>query len=212
VHIGGSWIGLRLMAPRARARVLRFTLFLVLKASDEQIGLIAGLLAIRADGRYAIPDPSSQQPRDKTLTALLAYLSSQATQQPVLVLYEDIHWIDPSSLELLSRTVECIPHLPVLVLATARPEFRPSWAEEAHVTTLMLGRLDRHDAANLVARVAAGRMLSAETVEQILARSEGVPLFVEELTKAVLDAEPRSSSGVSTPTGLRACRSAPRRH
>ena len=136
-------------------------LLATLKASDDQVGLIAGLLAIRADDRYAIPDPSPQQRRDKTLAALLAHLSSLAARQPVLVVYEDIHWIDPSSLELLSRTVERIPHLPVMVLATARPEFRSSWAEEAHVTTLMLGRLDRRDAANLVARVAAGRTLSA---------------------------------------------------
>jgi predicted ATPase/class 3 adenylate cyclase len=165
-----------------------------LNMSDEQIGLIAGLLAIRTNGRY--PEPSPQQRRDKTLAALLAHLSSLAARQPVLILYEDLHWIDPSSLELLSRTVECIPHLPVLVLATARPEFRPSWAEEAHVTTLMLGRLGRYEAAALVTRVAAGRTLSGEVVEQILARSEGVPLFVEELTKAVLDAELRRSSGV----------------
>jgi class 3 adenylate cyclase/tetratricopeptide (TPR) repeat protein len=166
------------------------------KANEEQIALIAGFLAIRAEGHYAVPEPSPQQRRDKTLGALLAHLSSLAARQPVLVLYEDLHWIDPSSLELLSRTIECIRQLPVLVLATARPEFRPSWTEEAHVTTLILGRLDRHDAADLVARVAAGRTLSAEIVEQILARSEGVPLFVEELTEAVLEAAARSTGDV----------------
>ncbi len=166
------------------------------KANGEQIALIARLLGIRAEGHYGNQDPSPQQRRDKTLGALLAHLSSLAARQPVLVLYEDLHWIDPSSLELLSQTIEYIRRLPVLVLATARPEFRPSWTEEAHVTTLMLGRLDRHDAASLVARVADGRTLPAEIVEQILARSEGVPLFVEELTKAVLEAEPRSSGEV----------------
>jgi class 3 adenylate cyclase/ABC-type transport system involved in cytochrome c biogenesis ATPase subunit len=159
------------------------------KASEEQVCLIAALLAIRTDGRSAIHELSPQQRRGKTLAALVGHLSRLAAHQPVLVLYEDIHWIDPSSLELLSRTVECIQHRPVLVLATARPEFRPSWAEEAHVTTLMLGRLDRHYAAALVAGVAAGGTLSDEVVEKILTRSEGVPLFVEELTKSVLEAD-----------------------
>ena len=154
--------------------------------------MIASLLAIRADGRNVVPDLSPQQRKDKTLAALLAHLSGLAARQPVLVLYEDVHWIDPSSLELLSLTIERIAHLPVLVLATGRPEFRPPWAEEAHLTTLTLGRLDRLEAASLVARVAADRPLPRELVEQILARSEGVPLFVEELTKAVLEAGPSS--------------------
>ena len=127
------------------------------------------------------------------MAALLAHLSGLAARQPVLVLYEDVHWIDPSSLELLSLTIERIAHLPVLVLATARPEFRPPWAEEAHLTTLRLGRLDRLEAASLVARVAADQALPREVIEQILAHSDGVPLFVEELTKAVLEAGPDSS-------------------
>ncbi len=160
------------------------------EASDEQIGMIASLLAIRTGGRYVPPDLSPQQRRDRTLSALLAHLSGLAARQPVLVLYEDVHWIDPSSLELLSLTVERIAHLPILVLVTARPEFRPPWAEEAHLTTLTLGRLDRREAESLVARVAADRRPPAEVIKQILTHGEGVPLFVEELTKAVLEAKP----------------------
>ena len=115
------------------------------EVSDEQIGLIASLLAIRADDRLP-PDLSPQQRRDKTLSALLAHLSGLAARQPVLVLYEDVHWIDPSSLELLSLMFERIAHLPVLVLVTARPEFRPPWARKRIMTTLTLGRLDRLEA------------------------------------------------------------------
>ena len=112
------------------------------------------------------PDLSPQQRKDKTLAALLAHLSGLAARQPVLVFYEDVHWIDPSSLELLSLTIERIAHLPVLVLATARPEFRPPWAEEAHLTTLTLGRLDRLEAASLVARVAADRPSRARSLNR----------------------------------------------
>ena len=112
----------------------------------------------------------------------------------MVVLYEDLQWIDPSSLELLSLVIERIARLPVLVLATARPEFRPPWAEEAHLTSLTLGRLDHSDARKLVTSVSAGRPLSRGVAEEILAHSEGVPLFVEELTKAVLEARPGSGS------------------
>jgi tetratricopeptide (TPR) repeat protein len=156
--------------------------------SDEQIGVIANLLAIRADGRYALPNLSAQRRKGLTLSALLAHLSGLAAQHPVLVIYEDVHWLDASSLELLALTIERIANLPVLVLATGRPEFRAPWAEEAHLTTFTLGRLGRLEAEALVACVAADHALPREAIEQILARSDGIPLFVEELTKAVLEA------------------------
>jgi class 3 adenylate cyclase len=178
------------------------------KASDEQVGLVANLLGIRADG-HRFPGLSPQQRKDRTLAALLAYIEDLAEGQPVLVIFEDVHWIDPSSLELLSLMIERTARLRVLTLATARPEFRPPWAEEAHLTTLTLGRLDRHDAASLVARVAGNSALSREVVEQILLHSDGVPLFIEELTRVVLEAGPESSSGavarvraVEMPTSL----------
>jgi predicted ATPase/class 3 adenylate cyclase len=173
-------------------------LFAASEPSDEQMGMIASLLAIPAAGHYVLPDLSPQRRKDKTLAALLAHVSGLTAQQPVLVLYEDVQWIDPSSLELLSLTIERIVLLPVLVLATARPEFRPPWAEEAHLTTLTLGRLDRLDSASLSAHVAAARILPREVIEQILAHSEGVPLFIEELTKAVLEAGPGYHSDAVT--------------
>ena len=166
-------------------------------ANDEHIGMIVNLLAIPAGGRLAPPDVSPQQRKGKTLSALLAHLCGLGARQPVLVLYEDVHWIDPSSMELLSLTAAHIAHLPVLVLITGRPEFRPPWPEEAHLSTMTLRRLDRTESANLISRVAAGQDLPDEVVEQIATRGDGVPLFVEELTKAVLEIGPSpDASGV----------------
>ena len=123
----------------------------------------------------------------RTLQALVDQLAGLAAQQPVLALYEDVHWIDPSTLELLGLVIERIRQLPVLVLITFRPEFQPPWTGQAHVTTLTMSRLGRRQGADLVARVTGDKPLPAEIVEQIVARTDGVPLFVEELTKTVLE-------------------------
>jgi predicted ATPase len=113
----------------------------------------------------------------------------------VLAVYEDVHWADPSTLELLGMVIECVRHLPVLVVVTFRPEFQPPWAGQAHVTTLTMSRLGRRQGADLVARVAGEKALPAAIVEQIVARTDGIPLFVEELTKTVLE------SGLLTDAG-----------
>ncbi len=110
-----------------------------------------------------------------------------AARQPVLMLFEDAHWIDPTSLELLTSTVARASQLPLLLLVTARPEFTPPWPAEAHVTTLPLARLGRREGATLVERSAGGKALPAEIVEQILARTDGVPLFLEGLTKTIIE-------------------------
>jgi predicted ATPase len=110
-----------------------------------------------------------------------------AARQPVLMLFEDAHWSDPTSLELLTLTVARASTLPLLLLITARPEFTPPWPAEAHVTTLPLARLGRREGATLVERSAGGKALPAEILEQILARTDGVPLFLEELTKTIVE-------------------------
>ena len=110
-----------------------------------------------------------------------------AERQPVLMLFEDAHWIDPTSLELLTLTVARAPQLPLLLLVTARPEFTPPWPADAHVTMQVLARFGRREGATLVARSAGGKALPAEILEQILARTDGVPLFLEELTKTVIE-------------------------
>jgi hypothetical protein len=131
------------------------------------------------------------------LTALLAQLERLAARQPVLVVYEDVHWIDPTTLELLTLVIECVQHLPVLLLVTARPEFRPPWPAYPYVTNLALGRIGRDESVALIAQVTGGKALPSEVLQQILARTDGIPLFIEELTKAVVE------SGVLTDAGDR---------
>jgi predicted ATPase len=155
------------------------------------------LLSIPNAGRYPLPELNPQKRKEKTLTALLAQLERLAGRQPVLVLYEDVHWIDPTTLEFLTLVIERVQHLPVLLLITARPEFRPPWPAYAHVTLIALGRIGRDEGTSLVAQVTGGKALPSEVLEQILARTDGVPLFIEELTKAVVE------SGVLTDAGDR---------
>jgi predicted ATPase len=122
-----------------------------------------------------------------TLEALIRQLEGLARQQPALVIFEDAHWIDPTSRELLDLAVERVRSLPVLLIVTFRPEFQPPWTGQAQVTMLALNRLDRRDRTALVAQIACGKALPGEVVAQIVDRTDGVPLFVEELTKSVLE-------------------------
>jgi len=153
--------------------------------APEGIDLIADLLSLPA--RHPAPELSPQQRKEKTLAALLAQLDGLARHQPVLMLFEDLHWIDATSLELLTAIVDRVQHLPVLLLATARPEFTPPWPSQAHVTALSLTRLSRRECAALVERITEGKALPEEVLEQILARTDGVALFIEELTKTVIE-------------------------
>jgi len=158
-------------------------------ATEEEIGLIAGLLSIPTGERYQPAAMSPQRRKEKTFEALHAQLAGLVAQQPVLMIFEDVHWSDPTSLELMSLSVERVKRLPVLLLITARPEFKPPWPNESHVTALAPSRLGRADAAALVERVTGGKALPTNVMEQILARTDGVPLFVEELTKVVMESD-----------------------
>ena len=162
---------------------------------DEVVPLLAALLGVPTGERYPALTLTPEVQKRRTLQALVDQLAGLAAQQPVLALYEDVHWIDPSTLELLGLVIERIRQLPVLVLITFRPEFQPPWTGQAHVTTLTMSRLGRRQGADLVARVTGDKPLPAEIVEQIVARTDGVPLFVEELTKTVLE------SGLLTDAG-----------
>ena len=150
--------------------------------------LFAALLSIPFGERYPPLALSPTQQRRRTLAALLDQFEGLARQQPILLLFEDAHWADATSLELLDLTVERVRQLPVLALFTFRPEFEPPWVGLPNVGTLTLGRLDRNDVESMVARVTGGRALPAEVMKQIVAKTDGNPLFVEELTKAVLEA------------------------
>ncbi len=156
-------------------------------AGAEEIGFIAERMSIPTGDKYPLPDLTPQRRKEKTLEALLAQMARLAARTPVLMLFEDAHWIDPTSLELLTLTVARAPQLPLLLLVTARPEFTPPWPADAHVTMLPLARLGRREGAALVERSAGGKALPAEILEQILARTDGVPLFLEELTKTIIE-------------------------
>jgi class 3 adenylate cyclase/tetratricopeptide (TPR) repeat protein len=150
--------------------------------------LFAALLSIPFGGRYPPLTLSPTQQRRQTLAALLDQFEGLARRQPILLVFEDAHWADATSLELLDLTVERMRQLPVLALFTFRSEFEPPWIGLPNVGTLTLGRLDRDDVESMVARVTGGRVPPAEVMKQIVAKTDGNPLFVEELTKAVLEA------------------------
>src|SRR5438128_8059485 len=150
--------------------------------------LFAALLSIPFGERYTPVALTSTQQRRQTLAALLDQIEGLARRQPILLFFEDAQWADATSLELLDLTVERVRQLPVLALFTFRPHFEPPWVGLPNVSTLALGRLDRSNVESIVARVTGGRPLPAEVTEQIVVKTDGNPLFVEELTKAVLEA------------------------
>jgi class 3 adenylate cyclase/predicted ATPase len=167
--------------------------------SIEDMGLLAELLSLPS--HYPLPPSTPQRRRRKTLDALLRRLEALARQEPVLMVFEDLHWIDPSSRELLDRMIERLTRLPVLLLATFRPEFVAPWSGLPQVTALTLARLDRRTGAAMVRGLAGKAVLSSEAAAEIVERADGVPLFVEELTKAVLEAGGRGEGIEKTLAG-----------
>jgi class 3 adenylate cyclase len=156
------------------------------KGMKQATALLADLLSIGGD-RYPPLNLNPQRRKEETLEALFAQLAGLAAARPVLMVFEDVHWIDPISLELLELTVERIPSLRVLLVMTFRPEFQSPWTGDAHVTTLALNRLGRQHGAELVKRLIGNKELPSAILDRITAHADGVPLFVEELTKAVLE-------------------------
>jgi class 3 adenylate cyclase/predicted ATPase len=154
---------------------------------DEDVAFLIDLLSLPGSERNPLPNLSPQRKKERTLEALIRQLEGLARQQPVVMVFEDAHWIDPTSRELLDLTVERVRSLPVLLIVTFRPEFRPPWSGQPQVSMLALNRLDRHDRTALVEQIAGGKALPDEVIAQIAERTDGVPLFVEELTKSVLE-------------------------
>jgi len=154
---------------------------------DEDVALLADLLSLPALQRHPLPNLSPQRKKERTFEALMRQLEVLARQQPLTMVFEDVHWIDPTSRELLDLIVERVHSLPVLLIVTFRPEFQPPWSGQPQVTMLALNRLDRRDRTDLVKQLAGGKALPDEVVLHIADRTDGVPLFVEELTKSVLE-------------------------
>ncbi len=130
---------------------------------------------------------SPQLKRERVFEALLNRIEVEARRRPVLMVFEDAHWIDPTSRELLDLTVDRVRRLPALLVITFRPEFQPPWSGRSHVTSLAINRFDERDGAALVQNLVGNAALSADIVAEIVERTDGVPLFVEEMTKAVLE-------------------------
>jgi class 3 adenylate cyclase/predicted ATPase len=149
--------------------------------------LFAALLSLPSGDRYPPLGLTGAQRRQQTLTALVNQLESVARKNPVLLLFEDVHWADASTLEALDLLAERVPELPLLALITSRPEFQPHWMGQPQVSLLVLNRLDPCERTALVEQIAGGKALPDEIVAQIVDRTDGVPLFVEELTKSVLE-------------------------
>ena len=155
----------------------------------EDVAIFAEMLSLPNDGRYSAIALTPEQRRQRTLEALTKQLAGLASQNPVLMIFEDAHWVDPTSLEVFGRTVDQIKTLPVLLIVTFRPEFDAPWAGRSHVTSLALNRLGEREAAAIIARIVGNKDLPAEVTAEIVERTDGIPLFVEEMTKAVLEAE-----------------------
>jgi class 3 adenylate cyclase/predicted ATPase len=153
----------------------------------DAVSLWADLLSVPLPAASPPLNMTPQRQKQKTLEAVLGLLVALATHQPVLVLVEDLHWVDPSTLELLNLVVEQAPTVRVLVLLTFRPDFRPPWAQRAHVTSLTLSRLTRRQTELMIGRTAGSKGLPMEVVQEVVAKTDGVPLFVEELTRMVLE-------------------------
>jgi predicted ATPase len=147
------------------------------------------MLSLPNDGRYPVLNLAPEQRRRKTLEALISQLEALSRRNPVLMIFEDAHWTDPTNLEVLGRVVDRISNLPVLLIVTFRPEFDPPWIGQPHVTALTINRLTQRDVGAMIDRVVGNKPLPASIRRDIVERTDGVPLFVEEMTKAVLEVE-----------------------
>src|SRR4029453_16905777 len=155
---------------------------------EETVPLFAPLLTLPLpENRYPPLNLSPQRQRQKTLETIVALLLEQAEQHPVLLIVEDLHWTDPTTLELLNLLIDQTPTASMLVLLTCRPHFQPSWSHKSYLSEITINRLSPTQVDQIVHRIPAGTTLPTEVLQQIIAKTDGVPLFVEEMTKALLE-------------------------
>jgi class 3 adenylate cyclase/predicted ATPase len=178
------------------------TLLAQTSTSTEDAALVAEMLSLPNDGRFAALDMAAQERRQRTLEALILQIEALTYSSPALMIFEDAHWIDPTSLEALGRAVKRIASLPVLLIVTFRPEFEPPWIGRPHVTALILNRLTEREVGAMIDRVAGYKRMPANIRQEIIERTDGVPLFVEEITKAVLEAGSRSAAQHAIATAM----------
>jgi class 3 adenylate cyclase/predicted ATPase len=174
-------------APESKLEKLRQTFSRYRFPQADTLPLFAVLLALPHPTDYPLLSLSPQRQKEKTHEAVVAWLCAEAKQQAVTYAWEDLHWADPSTLELLTLFLEQVPTTRVLAVLTFRPEFTPPWGSHFYLSQLILSRLSRTQVELMVEKVTGGRALPAEVVQQIARKTDGVPLFVEELTKTVLE-------------------------
>ena len=174
-------------APEAKLEALEQALRTSRLPLEEVTPLFAALLSLPHPAHYPPLNLTPQRQRQKTHDALVAWLLEEAERQPVLAVWEDLHWADPSTLELLGLVLDQVPTARMLTLLTCRPEFQPSWASRSHLTQITLTRLGRPQVEAMITSLTGGKALPAAVVEQVVAKTDGVPLFVEELVKMLLE-------------------------
>ena len=188
--IGQIWRGAGFVSGEpAAARLVKLETMIARAGLEigEIAPYLAPLLTIPTEARYPALEMAPSEMKERTIAALIALVFGMAKAVPVLMLVEDAHWIDPTSLELAARLVEQVQHFSVLYVVTARPEFTAPWAGRPHVTALSLNRFERSQAVAMIDRITSRKALPEEVLNQIIAKTDGVPLFVEELTKSVLE-------------------------
>jgi class 3 adenylate cyclase/predicted ATPase len=161
----------------------------------ENIRLLAAILSIPCDERYGAIAMTPQKFKDETLRALVDTTEAIARRQPTVMLFEDLHWADPTTLEVMDLLIHRVRNLPLLVVITHRPEFASRWSHHGHVAAVALNKLARPQSSAIVSRLAGGKALPADLLEQILGKTDGVPLFVEELTKSILESADLRDAG-----------------
>ena len=191
----------------AEQRLAKLEATLALGTNDlaEAVPLLAELLSIPTGDRYPPIHLSPQKKKEKTLHAQLAQVEGLAARQPVLMVFEDVHWSDPTTREALDLLVDRAPSLRVLAIITFRPDFAPPWIGRPQVSQIALNRLPPRRRAEMIANVIGGKTLPKEIADQIVERTDGVPLFIEELTKTVIESgiltETRTWLGGDRPNG-----------
>ena len=173
--------------------------------SSQEVALFAEMLSLPNDGRYPALGMTSEQRRQRTLEALGSQMEALSRSNPVLMIFEDAHWADPTSLEAFSRVVDRLRTLRVLLIVTFRPEFEPPWIGRPYVTALIINRLAQRDIEAMIDRVVGNNLVPASIRQDIIERTDGIPLFVEEMTKAVLEADgkeavQRTVASIPSPT------------
>jgi class 3 adenylate cyclase/tetratricopeptide (TPR) repeat protein len=161
----------------------------------EDLRFIAAMLSIPHEARYGAVAMTPQKFKDDTLRALVDTVEAAARRQPTVLLFEDLHWADPTTLETMDLLIHRVRKVPLLVVITHRPEFPSRWSHHGHVSALSLSKLTRAQSSTMVSRLAGGKALPADLFEQILGKTDGVPLFVEELTKSILESAELRDAG-----------------